>query len=171
MMMHRRNPSLRWSATLCVALAAVTAGAASCGDGLPENCSTESGWDGDDEGSELMHPGGNCIGCHAEEAEGPRFVVAGTVMNDLRDDTDCNGVAGVTVEITGADGQVVTLTTNAAGNFFLRESQGTVAMPYTAKLSYQGRERVMNTPQPSGACAACHSAKGADGAPGRVLVP
>jgi mono/diheme cytochrome c family protein len=154
-----------------MALGAVVVGAASCGSDGPERCSTDSAWEGGDEGSAEMHPGGNCIACHAEEAAAPRYVIAGTVMNDLHDDTDCNGVEGVTVEITGADGQVLTLATNAAGNFYLPESGATLAMPYTAKLLYQGRERVMATPQSTGACAACHSADGASGAPGRVLVP
>lgn len=171
-MKSERGVRLGWSLAMGLALGAVVVGAASCdGDEGPANCSTDSVWEGGDEESPEMHPGGNCIACHAEEGDAPRFNIAGTVMNDIHDDTDCNGVEGVTVEITGADGQVITLTTNAAGNFFRRESDGAVAMPYTAKLIYQGRERAMATPQSTGACAACHSADGASGAPGRVLVP
>jgi mono/diheme cytochrome c family protein len=118
-----------------------------------------------------MHPGGNCIACHAEEEDAPRFVVAGTVMAAFDDDQDCNGVGDVTVELTGSDGQVTTLITNAAGNFFLREGEGTIAPPYTAKLIHQGRERAMATPQPSSNCAACHTDEGNNGAPGRIVAP
>ena len=143
---------------------------AGCNNG-PEVCSTNSAWLDGDEESPLMHPGGDCIGCHTREGEGPRFQIAGTVMNDLKDDTDCNGIASVTVEITDANSKIFTMTTNRAGNFFLDPLAGTVALPFKAKLSYQGRERAMMTPQSIGACATCHTPTGANGAPGRILPP
>ena len=68
--------------------------------------------------SPQMEPGGDCIGCHAS-GDGPRFVIAGTVMNALHDDTNCAGVAGVTVRVTGADGLSVEMVTNGVGNFYL----------------------------------------------------
>ena len=64
-----------------------------------------------------MEPGGDCIGCHATEG-GPTYLTAGTVMNALHDDTNCAGVEGVTVRLTGSDGQVIEMTTNRTGNFF-----------------------------------------------------
>jgi len=140
------------------------------GNDPPETCSTNSAWLDGDEESPLMHPGDDCIACHAER-EGPKFVIAGTVMNDFKDDTNCNGVEGVTVEITGADGKVLTLTTNAAGNFFQEARNGDVAMPFTAKVIKDGKERKMNGPQSNGACASCHTAQGANGAPGRIIPP
>jgi mono/diheme cytochrome c family protein len=160
----------RGAPALLIALGAVVVGAASCGGG-PEVCSTGSTWDEGDEGSELMHPGGNCIACHAEEEDAPRFLIAGTVMAAFDDDMDCNGVEGVSVVLTGVTGQVTTLTTNAAGNFFLREGEATIDLPYTAKVVYQGRERAMTTPQSSRNCAACHTESGLNGAPGRIVVP
>lgn len=124
-----------------------------------------------DEESPLMHPGGTCITCHAQNGEGPTFVIAGTVMAGSDDDTDCNGVDGVTVEITDANGAVTSLTTNSAGNFYLEAKDGTIAMPYTAKVKKGGKERAMTAMQSDGECGSCHTAEGANGAPGRILAP
>jgi cytochrome c553 len=156
--------------SLALGFTILLAALAGCSRG-PEVCSTDSAWLEGDEESPLMHPGGDCIGCHTREGEGPRFQIAGTVMNDLKDDTDCNGIAGVTVQITDANNQVFTMTTNPAGNFFLEPTASAVALPFKAKLSYKGRERVMMTPQSVGACASCHTTTGANGAPGRILAP
>jgi mono/diheme cytochrome c family protein len=115
-----------------------------------------------------MHPGGDCIGCHKQNGEGPVFTVAGTVMADPAEDTDCNGVSGVTVEITGADGQVIELVTNGAGNFYTEQA---VATPYSVKIRKDNAERAMSAAQTETNCASCHTAEGANGAPGRILVP
>lgn len=119
------------------------------------------------DGSSTMNPGQDCIVCHAS-GEGPTFTIAGTVMGAYADIDDCNGVADVTVTITDADGVVTTLTTNSAGNFY---STATLAMPYTAELSLGGQTRAMSTPQSDGDCASCHTAAGANDAPGRVISP
>jgi cytochrome c553 len=153
----------------CFALTAVVAVAVSgCGSSdTPANCSTDSVSEVDE--GPLMKPGGACIECHTSEGEGPIFKLAGTVMAATNDDTSCNGVSGVTVEITGADNQVITLTTNSAGNFFLEN--GSVALPYTAKVKAGGKELVMGTAQSVGDCNTCHTAGGSSGAPGRILSP
>src|SRR5215204_5409730 len=106
--------------------------AAGCGTAPPDpsECSTGSTWNGGNEESPLMHPGGDCIGCHGS-GEGPRYSIAGTVMGAFDDPTDCEGVDGVTVRITDADGAVHEVTTNRAGNFFLTED---VPVPYTAEI-------------------------------------
>ena len=92
------------------------------------------------------------------------------VMNAYKDDTDCNGVSGVTVRLTDADGKTLDLVTNSAGNFYRQGPTG-IGSPYTVKLISGSRERVMATPQTSGNCASCHTATGANGAPGRILAP
>ena len=46
-----------------------------------------------------------------------------------------------------------------------------LALPYRAKVVVGGRERVMLTPQTNGDCNACHTQAGAEGAPGRIIVP
>lgn len=131
----------------------------------PENCSTNDASYAD-EGSN-MEPGGDCISCHARD-EGPNYTIAGTVMGASNDDDRCVGLDSATVVITGADGQVISLDTNGVGNFFYR---GPLATPYTAKVVRDGKELAMTTPQVDGDCASCHTAQGANSAPGRVLAP
>ncbi len=131
----------------------------------PEVCSTQE-TSLVDEG-ENMEPGGDCIFCHASD-EGPRYTIAGTVMGALDDDDRCAGVDGVTVEITDANGQVISLTTNAVGNFFY---QGELASPYSAKVRRGDQEVAMASAQSSGDCASCHTAQGVSGAPGRIVAP
>ena len=70
--------------------------------------------------------------------------------------------------ITGADGKMVTLTPNAAGNF---SSEAQIKTPFQAKVTYQGRERLMLTAQTSGDCNSCHTQNGTNMAPGRITVP
>jgi hypothetical protein len=133
-------------------------------------CLTGMKWTGGDEGSPDMHPGRSCIDCHAR-GEGPRFVVAGTVFRQLGEPNDTYGVRGAVVQLTDAKGNVVRLTTSTAGNFMLRARGNPIAFPFTAKVFYQGRESEMVTPQSSGNCAACHTPKGGNGAPGRIIAP
>lgn len=128
-------------------------------------------WAGGEEGESTMFPGRDCIACHAREDEGPRFVAAGTVHPDWREPDDCFGVAGVLVELTDAQGATYTAKTNGAGNFRFETEEVALTMPYTARLLYEGRERVMMTPQSSGQCASCHTVSGANDAPGRIVAP
>ncbi|MBI4957162.1 MAG: hypothetical protein HY908_34430 [Myxococcales bacterium] len=156
------------SAATVVALAL---GAAGCededSDYVPPEVCASGDVAPDLEESPLMRPGGDCIGCHAAD-EGPSYDLAGTVMVGADDDTNCNGVGGIAVEITDAHGAVLTLATNAAGNFFHELQAGAVALPYTARVLYQGRVRAMASAQTEGSCNTCHSDTGA---PGRILVP
>jgi hypothetical protein len=130
-------------------------------------CAAGTKWVGGDDGSSRMHPGRDCVGCHAS-SDGPNFALAGTVFAQDGQADDCFGAPGVTIEIIGADGAVLTLEANEAGNFYARDG---VATPYTAKVRGAAGERAMQTPQTSGACNACHTAAGANGAPGRILAP
>lgn len=125
------------------------------------------------EGSPHMTPGRDCISCHAGEDpdDAPRYSVAGTVYPTLHEEDDCYGVDGAIVRITDSNGQVVELATNAAGNFYRPRSAGTIAVPYTASVIYQGREMPMMGPQTDLNCATCHGVAGTQGAPGRVIRP
>lgn len=167
----KRSTRAGWLLLALGAAGALTA-AAGCGQGnaSPAVCSTNSEWTQGDQESPLMHPGGTCIECHTSNGEGPKFILAGTVMAATNDDTDCNGVTGATVEIKGADGKVITLTTNAAGNFY-SESMAGLSTPYTAKIIQGGKERAMTASQTVGDCNTCHTAAGNNGAPGRILLP
>jgi hypothetical protein len=154
---------------------------ATCTDGVaiapnpydtPLVCSSMTTWTGGNEESPLMRPGGACIKCHEREGEGPRFAIAGTLYPTAHEPDDCNGVAraaGAKVVVTDANGASHTLDVNGAGNFFL-ETQS-FALPYQAKVTYQGRERVMLEAQDNGDCNDCHSQDGRENAPGRIFLP
>ena len=117
-----------------------------------------------------MNPGMACISCH-KSGEGPNFSIAGTVYPTGHEPDRCNsaiGTAGASVVIIGADGKMTTLTPNAVGNF---SSNTAIKTPYQAKVTYQGRERLMMTPQSSGDCNSCHTQNGSMSAPGRITVP
>jgi hypothetical protein len=133
------------------------------------SCASGMRWTGVDHESPLMHPGGDCIGCHSS-GEGPRFAIAGTVSESLSDPVDCYGVQGAVVTITDAASQTFTLTTNEAGNFYL-SARTAVTMPIHASIAFEGRTRAMVASQVVGACASCHTSAGANGAPGRILAP
>lgn len=130
-------------------------------------CTSNTFWTGGNNGSASMNPGRACIACHSQ-GDGPTFAAAGTVYPTVREPNLCNGRSGVTVEITDANNVVRTATTNGAGNFNLT---GVLAKPYRVRLLYQGRVRVMNTPQTSGDCNSCHTETGLNGAPGRIVAP
>ena len=136
-----------------------------------DECSSGRKWVGGDEESSLMHPGGDCVGCHTREGEGPRYLAAGTIYAAVDEADDCFGVAGATVEITDAEGAVWSLTTNDAGNFWIDRDEGPLAFPFRAKVVLDGTEIAMVTPQSEGSCASCHTQTGANQAVGRIFVP
>jgi hypothetical protein len=134
-------------------------------------CASGRRWVGGDEESPLMHPGRDCDGCHAQEDEGPRFHVAGTVYAQVHEPDDCLGLEGVTVEITDASGRELTLLTNSAGNFYLEAEQTAVDFPISASVSRGEHTIAMTAMQTTGRCATCHTEMGANMAPGRIIVP
>ena len=118
-----------------------------------------------------MHPGMACIDCHTREREGPSFSIAGTVYHTAHEPNDCFGgsVTGAPiVQITDARGDVIQLPVNAAGNFF---HEGSIALPYSAKVIAGGKERAMVKAQTIGDCNSCHTDVGVNDAPGRVMLP
>jgi hypothetical protein len=165
-MRHERNTRFLTMAAVAILLFS-TAGIAFAEQG---GCVSGMKWTGGDSESPEMHPGGNCIECHAA-GEGPRFLAAGTVYRQLNEPNDCYGVQGVVVQLTDAKGRVHVLKTNRAGNFMLRARGQSLAMPFTAQVKLNGQSAEMATPQSTGNCASCHTAKGANGAPGRVIIP
>ncbi len=145
--------------------AAVGVGAAACNVSTVANCSTNSET-GAERGPE-MAPGSDCMSCHGG-GRGRSFQVAGTIMGAYKDSTQCDGVSGATVTITDATGRSIEMTSNSVGNFF---DQTYLTPPYTAKVSLNGKEVAMKTPQTDGACGSCHTETGANGAPGRIVPP
>ena len=118
-----------------------------------------------------MRPGEACVACHSR-GEGPRFQIAGTLYPTAHEPDDCHGVNGstdgATVVIIDSTGATITLTPNAVGNF---SSNGNISTPFQAKVVQGGKERIMVTPQTSGDCNSCHTETGANGAPGRIMLP
>jgi hypothetical protein len=96
--------------------------------------------------------------------------LAGTVYPTAHEPIDCNGtsVSGATVVVTDAANRVITMNVNAVGNFY---TQTQLALPFHAKVVYQGRERAMSAAQTSGDCNGCHTESGAMSAPGRIMLP
>lgn len=115
-----------------------------------------------------MHPGQACLACHDSYQGSPKFTAAGTVYSVLNATDLCAGVPGAEVHFTYADGMPSVAFTSSSGNFM---QKGNGKLPYTVKIVVDGKERAMKTPQYDGDCNHCHTAKGAFGAPGRILIP
>jgi hypothetical protein len=112
-----------------------------------------------------MEPGVPCASCH-----GSKFAIAGTVYPTEHEPDRCDGadVTGVTVVITDANNTTTTLTPNTVGNF---NSSKALVTPFTATVTYNGKSISMTTPQTTGDCNSCHTQDGANGAPGRIVLP
>jgi hypothetical protein len=60
----------------------------------------------------------------------------------------------------------------ARGNFMSSSRNANVPLPFTARVvSPTGGITQMMTPQMTGDCNGCHTEQGANGAPGRILLP
>jgi hypothetical protein len=136
-------------------------------------CTSNQQWTHGDSGSPNMHPGRACITCHDTRDDAPSFRIAGTVYPTVHEPDDCNGASstgGAKVVVTDANGTIVTLTPNAAGNFY-DPSRASLVLPYHAKVVRNGLERSMSDAQTIGDCNSCHTVDGANGAPGRIVLP
>ena len=155
-----------------VALAAVLASA--CG-GTTESvsrdvCVSGTRWVGASTPDPEMSPGSDCLACHAEN-DGPPLVAAGTVYgvldNTSQIENDCFGLEGVEVELEGADGALLTTTTNRAGNFYFDGYPSDLVKPYVARLRYTTPDGQVISPQMIvtspyyGGCARCHDNRAA----------
>lgn len=136
----------------------------------PYACSSGTSWTGGDRESPEMHPGVACIDCHEARGERP-ITVGGTVYPQAHEPDDCNGMSGLTVELTDARGEVFTMNTNRAGNFMLDGRSGTPTWPAHAVVRSATGERAMGGEINSGDCNDCHTVEGASGAPGRIQAP
>lgn len=144
-------------------------------------------WIGGRRASPEMYPGRDCVGCHLEN-DGPELMFGGTVypyeqggdynrfMLTPPSGDDCFGLEGVTVTVTGVDGQEYVTTTNRAGNFFVEGKASDLKKPFQVQLSYQPDyldtpiEPPMGTRPSYGGCARCHSLD-AEPFPGRGEMP
>lgn len=120
-----------------------------------------------------MNPGEACIACHTMKNKGPRDGFMGTVYPALHEAKLCmvtSVPAGVTVEILDMGGTVrSTLSVGAFSDGNFRGGTTGVPSPYRARIKVNGQLRAeMMTPQTNGDCNVCHTAQGAQGAPGRL---
>jgi hypothetical protein len=151
-----------------------------------DTCASGQRWTAGTSESELMNPGFACRSCHlgqnfqGQNPSGVRepdkaFFFMGTAYGAPHEADLCAADAvpsDAVVEILDADGGVqVTMQINAAGNFRSRSTSAGVTMPYRARVRASGKTNVMSTPQTEGDCNTCHTAAGANGAPGRILIP
>lgn len=168
--------------TIWIASAAAVAVFVGCGDpnGGDERvravdqdvCDSEQQWVGGEAGSELMHPGGNCLRCHADNPGAPVFLFAGTVYGQQDADDGCFGVEGATVTVSDASGASVEMRTNAAGNFYVEADEApTLETPYFATVQYEGREATMEEPLYSPNCVDCHDGGSGGRVPPRIVIP
>lgn len=60
----------------------------------------------------------------------------------------------------------------SSGNFSLSdEDTRRIQVPFRAKVVAGGKERAMGREQSTGDCNSCHTEQGANGAPGRIMLP
>ncbi len=123
-----------------------------------------------DSGNSVMAPGGDCILCHRQQG-GPAYAIAGTIMGDYDNAENCRGLPTALVEIIGADGVVTRLTSNSAGNFYLSARSSRIVMPYTARVTMNGRTYAMETETSNGSCNSCHTPGGNGDTQGRIVFP
>jgi hypothetical protein len=114
----------------------------------------------------LMDPGKDCLECHGR-GEAPGWTFAGTVFQDEASPAS-DGVRGVKVHATDADGRRVTVASNEAGNFYLADR---LAFPLRVAIERGGRVEEMELPVEYGGCNLCHAAPPRDGAAGRLAAP
>jgi len=156
---------VRTSISLVVAAAAALLAAACGSDAAVDTAVSPSEIRGP-----TMRPGENCLRCHSPTGGvgAPTWTAGGTIY-PRRDADQGEGVEGVNVTITDADGKTVTLVTNEVGNFFTDEP---LTKPYRVAIEYEGRTKQMPREAPAGSCNACHSwPDRSGGAPGRIYVP
>lgn len=137
-------------------------------------CTSNTSWDPNADEGRRMNPGKACIACH-EQREGESIVrIGGTVYPTLHEPDLCFGAdtREARVIITQADDSEISLSLTNTGNFSISvEDQAELLFPIRARVEYQGRTRVMNTPQDSADCNGCHTERGNNGAPGRITLP
>jgi hypothetical protein len=140
-------------------------------------CFSGKQWIGGKRGDPRMYPGRDCVGCHIDN-DGPEMMLGGTVYpfvqaaytdeavakyKQQQTGKDCFGLEGVSLTITGGDGQIFETTTNEAGNFFVEGKATDLVKPFTAVLRYTDPETGRLSENPMGAtpyyggCGRCHN--------------
>jgi cytochrome c553 len=137
-------------------------------------CASGLWWNGGTQGSGQMMPGEACVACHSSSGEGPRDRFMGTAYGAAQETSLCMAYqvpSGAVVEILDTNDVVkLTLPIDSSGNFYSTRNQ-TFTGAYKARVTANGKTNAMSASQTDGDCNTCHTAKGLNGAPGRVMYP
>jgi len=104
-------------------------------------------------------PGQPCVLCHSDggPASGQPFAIAGTIFKTSSADSE--GAADVDVLFIDSNSATRNTTTNAAGNFYIRESEWQdLAFPFKTGVKAQGKDQrpMTSTVNREGSCNFCH---------------
>ena len=103
-------------------------------------------------------PGQPCVLCHSDggPASDHKFAIAGTIFET--GSPDSKGAEGVTVLFIDAASAMRNYDTNAAGNFFIPESEWSdLTFPFKVGLLKDGKQiPMMSTVNREGSCNFCH---------------
>lgn len=113
----------------------------------------------------VMRPGEDCLRCHNGQRAKP-WTVAGTLYADPKAAVG-QGVEGIAVTVTDANGKSIALISNGVGNFYTAEP---LTPPFVAMIDRNGQQIAM-TAHNAGGCNSCHSNPSANSAPGRLYAP
>jgi len=117
-----------------------------------------------------MRPGEACATCHQVRG-GPRYTISGTVYPTAHEPNGCNGTTAknLTVVVTDKNGKVVNVPVDtSSGNFGSRTN---IAPPFSVVVTDGTNSRAMAGTLTAGDCNTCHTEKGLNSAPGRVMAP
>jgi hypothetical protein len=115
-------------------------------------------------------PGQPCVLCHG--TAGPAstiFSIAGTVFAVQGQKAPA---AGATVNLEDVNGHPATITTNAAGNFYITASQWLPTFPIAVPSVTQGDKAqfMITHVARDGSCAACHTDPASTTSPGAIYM-
>jgi len=130
---------------------------------------------------EYHRPGQPCVLCHGKYADAePLMSIGGTIyaFPPAKQNEPPLPVKDVKVTLTDSFGESRELTSNCAGNFFIKKDDWDPAFPLRAEIDYPGpgtdgmqrRVQVMvSRISRDGSCAGCHLGPPTQGSPGWVI--
>ena len=137
--------------------------------GMPTNCTLGAAGAIAVIPTETMAPGTACVACHL--AIGKPIYLAGTVYPTYHEADLCLGVTNVQVEIVDSMGASHLLPVNSSGNFLDQDIFSLWPSPWTVAVVRGNAKRPMVGTVTNGDCNSCHTAAGANAAPGRIVPP
>jgi hypothetical protein len=119
--------------------------------------------------AETMAPGTACGTCHLLIAK-PLYI-SGTVYPTYHEPDLCLGVTDVSIELVDANNATHSLPVDSSGNFLDNDIFSLWPSPWTVAVVKGSLRRPMIETVTNGDCNSCHTAAGANSAPGRILTP